>query len=148
MKKFCNDLKEHATKIIHCEKIPLIPLTYEENKSYKNQKVCYMCKRRFITDEDNKVRDHCHFTGKYRGAAHNNCNMNYEILIKVPLVFHNGSTHDNDFIIKELEKEFEGQFDCLGKNTEKYITFSVPIDKKLHKLIKIIMKKLKTYLTN
>ena len=47
------------------------------------------------------------------------------------MVFHNGSTYDYHFIIKELAKEFEVQFECLGENTEKYITFSVPIKKEL-----------------
>ena len=46
-------------------------------------------------------------------------------------MFHNGSIYDYHFIIKELVKEFEGNFDCLGENTEKYITFSVPIKKKI-----------------
>ena len=46
-------------------------------------------------------------------------------------MFHNGSTYDYHFIIKELVKEFDGNFDCLGENTEKYITFSVPIKKKI-----------------
>ena len=46
-------------------------------------------------------------------------------------MIHNGSTYDYDFIIKQLAEEFEGQFDCIGENTEKYITFSVPIKKEL-----------------
>ena len=46
-------------------------------------------------------------------------------------MFHNGSIYDYQFIIKELVKEFEGNFECLGENTEKYITFSVPIKKKI-----------------
>ena len=46
-------------------------------------------------------------------------------------MFHNGFTYDYHFIIKQLAKEFDGQFECLGENTEKYITFSVPIKKKL-----------------
>ena len=57
--------------------------------------------------------------------------MRYKILKEVPVVFHNGSTYDYHFIIKELAKEFEGNFECLGENTEKYITFSVPIKKKI-----------------
>ena len=55
----------------------MIGLTYEENKSYNNQKFYYICKKRFITDKDNKVRAHCHFTGKRKGAVHSKCNMNY-----------------------------------------------------------------------
>ena len=78
-----------------------------------------------------KVRDHCHCTGKYRGAAHNICNLRYKIPKEIPVVFHNGSTYDYHFIIKELVEEFQGNFECLGENTEKYITFSVPIKKKI-----------------
>ena len=48
-------------------------------------------------------------------------------------MFHNGSTYDYHFIIKELAEEFEGEFECLGENTEKYITFSVPIKKEIIK---------------
>ena len=77
MERFCKDLKEHATKIINYEKKEMIPLTDEENKSYKKQKVCYICKKGFTTDDDSevvlnkryhKVRDHCHYTRKFRGV--------------------------------------------------------------------------------
>ena len=57
--------------------------------------------------------------------------MRYKIPKEIPVVFHNGSTYDYHFIIKELVKEFDGNFECLGENTEKYITFSVPIKKKI-----------------
>ena len=77
------------------------------------------------------LRGYCHYTGKYRGAAHNICNLRYKIPKEIPVVFHNGSTYDYHFIIKELAKEFEGNFECLGENTEKYITFSMPIRKKI-----------------
>ena len=73
-----------------------------------------------------KVRDHCHYTGKFRGATLNNCNLRYKIPKEIPIVFHNGSsTYDYHFIIKQLAKQFKGKFDCLRENTEKYITFSV-----------------------
>ena len=107
----------------------MIPLPDKENRSYENQRRCYICKKRF-TKNNKKVRDHCHFTGKYRGAAHNKCNMNHKITKNIPVIFHNGSTYDYHFIIKELVKEFEGEFECLGENTEKYITFSISINKK------------------
>ena len=94
----------------------------------------YMQKKIDNNDNDKKqqkVRDHCHYTGKYRGAAHNICNLRYKITTRITAVFHNRSIYDYHFIIKELVKEFEGNFECLGKNTEKYITFSVPIKKKI-----------------
>ena len=58
-------------------------------------------------------------------------NLRYKVPKEILVVFHNGSTYDYHFIIKELAKEFEGNFECLGENTEKYITFSVPIKKKI-----------------
>ena len=128
MKKFCKDLREHATRIINCEKKKMIPLTTEEKIYHNEQEIYYICK----SDKKNyKVRDHCHYTGKYRGAAHNMCNLRYKIPKEIPIVFHNGSTYDYNFIIKELVKEFDGNFECLGENTGKYITFSVPIKKKI-----------------
>ena len=127
MKIFCKDLKDQTMKIINCEKKEMIPLTNEEKESYENQKLCHICKKEF--NNDNKVRDHCHYTGKYRGAAHNKCNLHYKIPKEIPVVFHNGSTYDYHFIIKQLAREFKGNFECLGKNTEKYITFSAPIKK-------------------
>ena len=113
MKKFCKDLKEHATRIINYEKKKIIPLTKEEEINYNDQKVCYICKKEFDTiDKKNyKVRDHCHYTGKYRGAAHNICNLRYKVPKETLVVFHNGSTYDYHFIIKELVKEFEGNFE-------------------------------------
>ena len=63
--------------------------------------------------------------------ARNICNLRYKVPKEIPVVFHNSSTYDYHFIIKELVKEFEGNFDCLGENTEKCITFSVPLKKKI-----------------
>ena len=101
-----------------------------------------MCKKEFNTDDSDKkhhkVKDHCHYTGKYRGAAHNICNLRYRIPKEIPIVFHNGSTYDHHFIIKELVKEFDGNFECLGEITVKYITFSVPIKKEIKNKNKII----------
>ena len=86
-----------------------------------------------ITKKYYKVRDYFHYTGKYRGAAHDICNLRYKIPKEILIVFHNSSTYDHHFILKELAEEFEGEFECLGENTEKYITFSVPIKKEITK---------------
>ena len=130
----------------------MIPLTDEENKFYEKQKVCYICKKGFSTDDDDnkkyqKVRDHCHYTEKFRGAAHSICNLRYKTANEIPVVLHNGSTYDCHFIIKQLAKEFHGPFECLGENTEKYITFSVPIEKELHngKTIKYKLKFIESF---
>ena len=76
-----------------------------------------------------KVRDHCHYTGKFRGAAQDICNLRSHVPKKIPIVFHNDSTYDYQFVIKKLAEEFKGEFECLGENTEKYITFSVSLKK-------------------
>ena len=133
MKKFFKDLREHVTKIISYEKKKMIPLTAEE-KIYRNkQKICYICKKEFNNNDKKnyKVRDHSHYMGKYRGAAHNICNLKYKVPKEILIVFHNGSTYDYHFIIKVLVKKFEDNFECLGENTEKYITFLVPIKKNI-----------------
>ena len=76
-----------------------------------------------------KVIDHYHYTGKYRGTAHSICNSKLNVLYEIPVVFHNGSNYDYHSIIKELANKFEEKFECLGESTEKYKTFSVPIEK-------------------
>ena len=82
MEMFYKDLKEHATKIINYDKKEMIPLNDKENKSCEKQKECYICKKRFSTGDDNKkyhkVWDHCHYTGKYRRAAHSVCSLRYK----------------------------------------------------------------------
>ena len=104
MTKFCKDLRKYATKIINYEKKDMIPLTKKEEENYHNKKVCYTCKKEFDKSDKkhHKVRDHCHYTGKYRGAAHNICNLRCKIPKEIPILFHNGSTYDYHFIIKEL----------------------------------------------
>ena len=128
----------------------MIPLTDNENKYYQEQKECYICQKEFCCDKNRKVkfklyrkvRDHCHYTGKFRGAAHSICNLNYKVPQEIPVKIHNGSKYDYHFIIKELAEEFKGEFECLGEKTEKYISFSVPI-KKEHDNDKTITYKIK-----
>ena len=134
MKMFGKDLKDQAMKIINYENKEMIPLTTKKKSPMKIKKFVTYVKKEFCIDEENKkefkkmqkVRDHCHYTGKYRGAAHSNCNLKYKTTKKIPVVFHNGSTYDYHFIIKQLAREFKYYLECLGENTEKYITFSVP----------------------
>ena len=137
IKKFCKDLKELASKIINYEEKEMISLTDNESTFYNEQEECHICEKEFCYDkiEKNKfklyqkVRDHCHYTGTFRGVAPSIYNLRYKVPQEIPVKIHNGSKHDYDFIIRELAEEFNGQFHCLGENTEKYITFSVPIKK-------------------
>ena len=113
----------------------MISLTKEGNKSYKEQKACHICEGKFCVDKDDenyinrkKVKDHFHYTGKFRGAAHSKCNLNYKAPKDIPIIIHNAS-YDTHFIINQLAEEFKGELNCIGENMETYITFSVPIKK-------------------
>ena len=74
MKRFCKDLKDHATKITDFKKKTMIPLTKEEEDNY-NKEIKKEFNNNDTSSSECKVRDHCHCTGKYRGAAHNMCNL-------------------------------------------------------------------------
>ena len=137
IKRFCSELKELGTKIVNYEQKEMTPLIDDENMFYVKQKECYICKKKFCNNNNQRpkfklyknVRDHCHFTGEFRGATHSICNLHYKVPQEIPVKFHNGSKYDYHFIIKELAEEFKGEFECLGENTEKYISFTVPIKK-------------------
>ena len=75
-----------------------------------------------------KVKDHCHYTGKFRGAAHSKCNLKYKVPKDIPIIIHNAS-YDTHFIINQLAEEVKGEPNCIGENMKKYLTFSVPIKK-------------------
>ena len=128
IKELCKKLKDHALKIINYEKKEIIPLSKEENKSYEEQNVCHVCSKRFNSDKkdkkNQKVKDHCYYAGKFRGAAHNNCNLKYKITKEIPVVFHNGSTYSFHFTIKQLAEEFYGKFECIVENMKIYYFFS------------------------
>ena len=90
MERFCNDLKEHAAKIINYEKKEMIPLTDEENKSIKIQKGFIYAKKDLVLmmiKKDHKVKDHCHYTGKY-----STCYLRHKTPKLIYVVFHNSST--------------------------------------------------------
>ena len=73
-----------------------------------------------------KNRNHFHYTEEYRGAAHRISNLKCSVPKNISIFFHNASNYDYHFIITEESKK---QFTCLGENTEKYITLTVPIEK-------------------
>ena len=96
----------------------MITLTNEEKKLPRKQKVCHICRKRFFTNDENKnyLKDHCHLTGKYRGAAHIICNLRYKVPKEILVVFHNVSTYNYHFLIKELAEKCEGVLEKTKKN--------------------------------
>ena len=79
-----------------------------------------------------EVRDHCHCTGEYRGAARRICNLKCSVPKKIPIAF----IMDITMIIIKIAEESKKQFTCLGENTEKCITFTVPIEKEVTRIDK------------
>ena len=111
---------EEDIKII--ANIPEVDMIFgkEEEKRFKRETKCWICEGEF---NDDKVRDHCHFTRRYRGAAHNSCNLKYRKPNFTPVVFHNLAGYDSHLFIKELGFS-EGDIDCIPNNEEKYISFT------------------------
>ena len=137
LKNYAKKILKSSNEIINYEEKEMISLTKKEKKSFKNQEKCYICEEKFCVDKDDKnytnrkkVKDHCHYTGKFRGAAHSKCNLNYKVPKDIPIIIHNAS-YDTHFIINQLAEEFKGELNCIGENMEKYITFSVPIKKEV-----------------
>ena len=100
----------------------------EEAKQFNKETKCWICKGEFNDgDKKNvKVIDHCHFTDRYRGAAHNSCNFKYRIPNFTPVVIHNIAGYDSHLFIKELGFS-EGDINCIPNNEEKYISFTKKI---------------------
>ena len=107
--------------------VPMSSLTTVEEQYYNSATECYICLGPF-TDENYRVRDHDHCTGKFRGAAHTNCNLNYKLPNFVPVLFHNLSSYDANFIIPELGRD-DGAIDVLASSSEKFISFSKKVGK-------------------
>ena len=106
--------------------IPEVDMIFgkEEAERFNEETKCWICKGEL---NDDKVRDHCHFTGRYQGAAHSLCNLRYRKPNFTPVVFHNLSGYDSHLFIKNLGFS-EGDIDCIPNNEEKYISFTKNID--------------------
>ena len=99
-------------------------MTRENWRTHNSATTCHVCEKPL---EGDSVRDHCHITGKYRGAAHNACNLKLQLNPKtmaIPVVFHNLRGYDSHLLMQAISK-VEGRISCIPNNTEKYISFSL-----------------------
>ena len=99
-------------------------ITPEEEEQFKQASKCWICGN--LLNLQDRVRDHCHFTGRYRGAAHNRCNLQYSKPNNISVFFHNLTGYDSHLFIKKLNKTM-GTIDCIPNNEENYISFSKTI---------------------
>ena len=93
-------------------------MSEKEEHLFQKSNSCCICKK-FINNDEEKVRDHCHVTGKFRGAARESCNLNFQLTKKVSVIFHNLRGH---LIFNELDK-FEVKINVILNGLEKYMAF-------------------------
>ena len=111
---------------------PMIELSDVVKREDEAAEKCHILLKEFNNPKNKKVRDHCYDTGLYRGAAHNNRNQKYRIPDYIPTAFHNLSSYDTHFFIKELGRRFKkNDIGINAENKEKYISFNVKIKVKL-----------------
>ena len=99
-------------------------ITKEEQEQFNQASNCWICEK--LLNLQDRVRDHCHFTGRYRGAACNICNLKYRKPNNISVFFHNLSGYDSHLFIKKLNTTM-GAIDCIPNNEENYISFSKTI---------------------
>ena len=123
MEKFVNWIEEDVKDIANIQDVKMMKLSPNELKQFDEATKCWICNEEFDDTGDEKVKDHCHYTGRFRGAAHNSCNLNYKKPKFIPVVFHNLSGYDSHLFIKNLGFT-DGTIDCIPNNDEKYISFT------------------------
>jgi len=107
-------------------------MTEEDEIAHAAAKTCWVCTKPFAKcKKGDKVRDHCHMSGKYRGAAHSDCNLKLKINSKepwknkIPVIFHNLRGFDGHLIMQALGKSRAVNLSCIPNNMEKYMSFTV-----------------------
>ena len=104
----------------------MAPQTKSQLKEYARATKCHSCFKPF-SEKKRKVRDHCHYSGLHRGAAHSSCNLQYKIPSYRSVIFHNLTGYDAHLFIRELAKYTTGM-GVIAKNKENYISFSIKVE--------------------
>ena len=125
---FYDYISNEACRLYHMFPKKLMkPLTREQWRKFNRAMNCHTCLKGFKEDSP-KVRDHCHYTGSYRGPAHSICNLKYKIPHYIPIVFHNLSGYDTHLFFRELGRKLDTEkIGVIAENKEKYISFNVDV---------------------
>ena len=110
-------------------------MTEDDEKEFQKANECHICNKKY-NENDVRVRDHCHITGKYRGSAHQDCNLNFRLTEKIPVMFHNLRGYDSHFIMQEIGEtvkkhtytnkkgeKCQMNINAIPNNMEKYMAF-------------------------
>ena len=97
-------------------------MTKDDEKEFKKADKCLICEKEY-NKTDVRVRDHCHITGQYRGSAHQDCNFNFRITDKIPVIFHNLRGYDSHFIMQEIGEKCQMNINAIPNNMKKYMAF-------------------------
>ena len=132
------DEVKYCKKVAKKEFNKPLRMTKEDEKEFQKAKECHICNKKYI-NEDIKVRDHCHITGKYRGSAHQECNLKLTVNpeeVKIPVIFHNLRGYDSHFIMQEIGaivknhaytnkkgEKCQMNINAIPNNMEKYMAF-------------------------
>ena len=126
VERFCEKIISEAKRLYSSfPEVTMLPLTESQLKKHKKAKTCNICFKEF--KDKGKVRDHCHYTGIYRGAAHFGCSLRYKIPNYIPVVSHNLAGYDAHLFIRELAK-YTTDIGVIAKNIEDYISFSIKVE--------------------
>ena len=96
-------------------------MSEEEEHLFQQCNSCRICKK-IINDDNEKVGDHCHIISKFRGVAHQNCNPNFQLTKRIPVIFHNLKGYDSHLIFSVLHK-FNLKINVIPNGLEKYMAF-------------------------
>ena len=126
---FANELKDISNQVnqLYQMAMPMEKLSTQQEDAHRFASFCHICEQKF-DENDVRVRDHCHLTGKYRGPAHEICNINYQDSRVIPVVFHNLSGYDAHFIVSDISNTFPGCVKILPLAKDKYISFTKYVD--------------------
>ena len=139
IQKFMNDMLaevKYCRNVVYNHFSKDLKMTREDEESFQRAEECHICKKPY-DESDKRVRDHCHVTGKYRGSAHEGCNLNFKLTNKIPVVFHNLKGYDSHFIMQEIgniakknvyfdqkkKKYYNMSINVIPCNMEKYLAF-------------------------
>src|SRR6218665_2880327 len=119
---FVDSLQDTIKQIYNQFKFPKqMIFNSNDRKNFKAATSCHICGGSFCKD---RVGDHCHWSGKFKGAAHSECNLNYKISKFIPVVCHNLSCYDSHLFVKKLRGSQGEKIKGMPNNEEKYISFS------------------------